>query len=422
MSLVFRLLLLALLSLLSLAGCSPYRAGEKPRRLDAIEHIVVIYAENRSFDHLYGLFPGANGIANATAAPEDAARPRRQAAARRCRRCGASRRQAPDPTVPRSCRTGRSASTRRRSSRPLGRADCRASSTATTRTSSRSTAAATTGSSRCPTAGGWTMGYFDGSKLKMWTVGAGSTRSPTTSSWARSAARSSTTSGWSARARRAIRDAPRSHARAARRQRASCKQARTRRASAMSGSAAQLLDGSVTPDGYAVNTMQPPYQPSGDPARAGGEPRFRRSGEASRCRRRRRRPSATRSPRRASPGPGTRGGWNAALADGTQPAEREAQRDLHARPGSINFQPHHQPFNYFARFAPGTADRAAHLKDGDEFLARHRRGHAAPGGLLQARRAPQRAPGYTDVLQRRRAHRRRARAPPGRARSGRAWR
>jgi phospholipase C len=26
----------------------------------------VIYAENRSFDHLYGLFPGANGLANAT--------------------------------------------------------------------------------------------------------------------------------------------------------------------------------------------------------------------------------------------------------------------------------------------------------------------------------------------------------------------
>src|SRR5437868_14594475 len=31
-----------------------------------IQHIVVIYAENRSFDHLYGLFPGANGLANAT--------------------------------------------------------------------------------------------------------------------------------------------------------------------------------------------------------------------------------------------------------------------------------------------------------------------------------------------------------------------
>src|SRR5260370_40851617 len=31
-----------------------------------IKTIVVIYAENRSFDHLYGSFPGANGIANAT--------------------------------------------------------------------------------------------------------------------------------------------------------------------------------------------------------------------------------------------------------------------------------------------------------------------------------------------------------------------
>src|SRR5438876_1976109 len=35
--------------------------------LSKIKTIVVIYAENRSFDHLYGLFPGANGIANATA-------------------------------------------------------------------------------------------------------------------------------------------------------------------------------------------------------------------------------------------------------------------------------------------------------------------------------------------------------------------
>lgn len=34
--------------------------------LSKIETIVVIYAENRSFDHLYGMFPGANGIANAT--------------------------------------------------------------------------------------------------------------------------------------------------------------------------------------------------------------------------------------------------------------------------------------------------------------------------------------------------------------------
>ena len=34
--------------------------------LSGIDTIVVLYPENRSFDHLYGLFPGANGIAKAT--------------------------------------------------------------------------------------------------------------------------------------------------------------------------------------------------------------------------------------------------------------------------------------------------------------------------------------------------------------------
>lgn len=33
--------------------------------LEKINHVIVIYLENRGFDHLYGLFPGANGIANA---------------------------------------------------------------------------------------------------------------------------------------------------------------------------------------------------------------------------------------------------------------------------------------------------------------------------------------------------------------------
>jgi phospholipase C len=36
-----------------------------PPGLEKIKHIVVIYLENRSFDNLYGLFPGANGVANA---------------------------------------------------------------------------------------------------------------------------------------------------------------------------------------------------------------------------------------------------------------------------------------------------------------------------------------------------------------------
>jgi phospholipase C len=40
-------------------------AQDTPEGLRNIEHIVVIYLENRSFDHMYGHFPGANGLANA---------------------------------------------------------------------------------------------------------------------------------------------------------------------------------------------------------------------------------------------------------------------------------------------------------------------------------------------------------------------
>ena len=35
--------------------------------LNDVNHIIVIYMENRSFDNLYGCFPGAEGIANAGA-------------------------------------------------------------------------------------------------------------------------------------------------------------------------------------------------------------------------------------------------------------------------------------------------------------------------------------------------------------------
>ena len=36
-------------------------------RIDRIKHVVVIYAENRSFDNLFGDFPGAEGLNNANA-------------------------------------------------------------------------------------------------------------------------------------------------------------------------------------------------------------------------------------------------------------------------------------------------------------------------------------------------------------------
>jgi len=36
----------------------------------------------------------------------------------------------------------------------------------------------------------------------------------------------------------------------------------------------QGLDGAVIPNGYSVNTQQPPYQPSGAPPVPGGDRRF----------------------------------------------------------------------------------------------------------------------------------------------------
>ena len=53
------------------AGGSAGASGTTPTPtgLDKVQHIVVIYLENWSFDSLYGLFPGADGLAQATSAP-----------------------------------------------------------------------------------------------------------------------------------------------------------------------------------------------------------------------------------------------------------------------------------------------------------------------------------------------------------------
>lgn len=65
-SLVCTSVILAASFFLIVVGC---KKTELPiggnRGLNAIGHVVVIYLENRSFDNLYGQFPGANGFQNA---------------------------------------------------------------------------------------------------------------------------------------------------------------------------------------------------------------------------------------------------------------------------------------------------------------------------------------------------------------------
>ncbi|HTS93664.1 MAG TPA: alkaline phosphatase family protein [Stellaceae bacterium] len=62
-----RLLPLTAMALaLGLASAAAQQAAPKaPKGIEKIQHIVVIYLENHSFDDLFGKFPGADGLANA---------------------------------------------------------------------------------------------------------------------------------------------------------------------------------------------------------------------------------------------------------------------------------------------------------------------------------------------------------------------
>jgi phospholipase C len=121
--------------------------------------------------------------------------------------------------------------------------------------------------------------------------------------------------------------------------------------SALDGVPKFVNSGNLTPDFYAVNTMQPPYQPSANKPAADGD-------------------SALADPNNPTTLPPQTqktigdlltvkgiswawygGAWQAALSG------------KNGRPVP-NFQYHHQPFNYFAAMAPGTPQRAVHLKDG----------------------------------------------------------
>lgn len=122
-------------------------------------------------------------------------------------------------------------------------------------------------------------------------------------------------------------------------------------ASALDGKPKYVNSGAITPDGFAVNTMSPPYQPSWVRPAPGGDAALADPSDASVL------PPQTYDTigdllsRRGVDWAWYAGAFQAALE----------QRGEGAKP---NFQSHHQPLNYFQQFAPGTAARAAHLKDG----------------------------------------------------------
>jgi acid phosphatase len=178
--------------------------------------------------------------------------------------------------------------------------------------------------------------------------------------------------------------------------------------SALDGPPRFALTGNITPanyfgDGkfYAVNTMQPAYQPSGNPPAAGASDLYADPSKA------------TTLPPQSAPTIGDRldakhvpwawysGSWNAALADGRRPPA-QVRRAIYAPPtpgGSPDFQPHHQPFNYYAEFDPttGALARAAHLKDYADLIADAAAGRLPAVAFYKPQGNLNQHPGYATI-------------------------
>ena len=180
-------------------------------------------------------------------------------------------------------------------------------------------------------------------------------------------------------------------------------------ASALDGPPRFAKNGSIAPANYfgdgkfhAVNTMQPPYQPSGNaPAQQDSSGQYADPARA------------TTLPPQTAPTIGDRltakgvawtwyaGAWDAAIADGMQPAIK-ARRVIYAASspdGSPDFQPHHQPFNYYANFDPATKaqERAAHMKDYVAFAADIAAGRLPPVAFYKPQGNLNQHPGYASI-------------------------
>jgi acid phosphatase len=180
--------------------------------------------------------------------------------------------------------------------------------------------------------------------------------------------------------------------------------AATSKPSAMDAAPAFALSGNLTPKNYfgdgtfrAVNTMQPPYQPSGNaPAATDATKRYADP------------KGATTLPPQTQTTIGDllsaksiawvwySGAWNSTLAAATT----DRKFPPSSVPGSApNFQFHHQPFNYFQNLDPVShaADRAAHLKDYDDLVADVAAGTLPPVVFYKPEGDLNQHPGYASV-------------------------
>lgn len=345
---------------LLLGGCAVAPLGGRPAGLDRIEHIVVIYAENRSFDHLYGLFPGADGLGNLTPAQylqvDRDGKPLPELPP-------AWKGKAPDPAFPLKMPN----KPFRLDAPPLD-VSLAAKTLSPTHRFYQSFEQIDGGRNdrfaAVSDAGGYTMAFYDGSKLPLWRWAAEYVLADHFFTGAFGG--SCLNHFWLVCACTPRDDSAPSSARAQVDERGWLRRRPESPASALDGPL-RTFDGDFTPDGYAVNNVQPPYQPSGVPPAKDGDPHFAGPSRYTLPPQQHKTIGDTLSAKGVT-WAWYAGGWDAATADGMQPPEA-GRAVIYNDRSAINFQPHHQPFNYFARFAPGTADRAEHLKDYRDLVA-----------------------------------------------------
>ncbi len=169
--------------------------------------------------------------------------------------------------------------------------------------------------------------------------------------------------------------------------------------SALTGPPVYTKSGNLTPKDYfgdgtfhSINTMQPPFQPSYNPPSPDDASGLYATPA-----------EPTTLPVQTATTIGDlltakgvawtwySGGWNAASADRTKVYED----------ASGNFQAHHQPFNYYAAQDPKThaAERAAHLKDVDDLVADASAGKLPPVAFYKPIGKHTEHPGYASIAE-----------------------
>ncbi|MGZ5079050.1 MAG: acid phosphatase [Usitatibacter sp.] len=376
-------------ALLVLSGCSSSDKQSTDDKLRKIEHIVVIYGENRSFDNLYGGFPGANGLSKATAPSMT-----------QLDRDGTALAVLPpvfggvNAAVPQAMTTAMP-------NKPF-RIDDPAGINQPYSVLTRDLVHRFYNNqmqidggkldkyAAFSDAGGLVMGTYDGSSLPLYKLAQQYTLADNFFMGAFGG--SFLNHFWLVCACTpvypdAANSVAKSRLSAVDPDGVSLTLAPDSPSSALLGPPKYVNDNTLTPDGFAINTMQPPYQPSGNAPPAGGDAGLADANI-----------SSTLPPQNAKTigdtltAKGVSWAWYAGAW-----SQASSDRSVVYNNTVPNFQAHHQPFNYFARFAPGTADRSTYLKDYNDMVAAIGAGTLPAVAFYKPQGNLNEHPGYAEV-------------------------